>query len=185
MPIVLIGPPAAGKSTLAARLAAELGRQHVPLDAVRFYYYLKQDGFSFAEQMSQPNFAAVVAYWKPFEIVAAERVVAEFPDAVIDFGAGQAHYTDPDRRARLEAALGPLPDVVRLLPSADPDEAERICIERDRQRLGEDWDPSRAELVGDFVRSASFAAVAKRTVITGDGRSVDDSLAELLEGLGS
>ncbi len=182
-PIVLIGPPASGKSTLAARLAADLGRRHVPLDAVRYYYFLCQSGYSLAEQMAQPDFAAVVAYWKPFEIEAAERVVAEFPDAVIDFGAGQAHYTDPQRIARLQAVLGPLPDVVLLLPSEDLDRAEQISIERDRERLGPQYEPTRADLVSAFVRSECFRTVAKRTVITGDGRTVDDSYAILRSGL--
>jgi hypothetical protein len=179
LPIVFIGPPAAGKSTLASRLAADLGLPHTPLDLVRFYYFLRQPTFRLADQMAQPDFAHVVRYWKPFEIEAAERVLADFADAVIDFGAGQAHYTDPGRRARLRRALQPLPNVFLLLPSADLDRAERVCNERDQRRLGADYDPSRATLVRDFVRSESFREVASHTVITGEGASVDDALARV------
>lgn len=178
LPVVLIGPMAAGKSTLAAAVAARIGAPHVPLDAVRYYYYLKQ-GFRLADQLAAPDFAAVCRLWKPFEIGAAEQVVTEFADAVIDFGAGQAHYTDPERRRRLRAALGPLPNVVLLMPSADLDEAERLCNERDRARLGPQYDPGRAAMARAFVRSESFREVAKHTVITG-GRPVEASLEELV-----
>ena len=178
LPIVLIGPQAAGKSTLAAAVAKARGLRHVPLDAVRYYYFLLE-GFEFARQLAAPDFATVAAYWKPFEIGAAEGVLADFPDSVIDFGASQAHFEQPDRRARFEAALGPLPNVFLLLPSLDLEEAIRICDERDRARMGPRYDPMRGELARKYVHSDCFRAVAKHTVVTG-GRSVEEAAEELL-----
>jgi len=178
LPIVLIGPIAAGKSTLGHAIAERLGVRQVPLDAVRFYYFL-QSGFSFAEQARQPDYVALARYWKPFEIDAVERILQDFPNAVIDFGAGQAHFEDPARLARLQAALAPLPNVFLLLPHADPDRCAALCLERDQKRLKDRWDPAREQLIEQFVRSASFRSVAKHTVVTGD-RPVDASLEEVL-----
>ena len=117
-------------------------------------------------------------YWKPFEIDAAERIVTEFSDSVIDLGAGHAHYTDPGRIARLEAAFAPIPNVVLLMPSLDLDRAEEICNERDKERLGKRYDPARADLTRVFVRSECFRRVAKHTVVT-EERTVDETLEDV------
>ena len=181
LPVVIIGPMAAGKSTVAGALARRLGLSQVPLDAVRWYYHLA-DRFNFAEQLSEPGFAATVRHWEPYSIAAVERVLAEFPDSVIDFGAGHAHYEDPDRVLRLERALAPLPNVVLLLPSADLERAETICNARDQQRLGPSWDPTRAEVNTGFVRSDCFRRVATQTVYV-EERSVEETVDEIVAAL--
>ena len=43
-PIVLIGPMASGKSTIARRLEERTGLTNVPIDYIRGYYYF-QHGF--------------------------------------------------------------------------------------------------------------------------------------------
>ncbi len=182
-PIVIIGPMAAGKSTVAGALARRLGVRQVPLDAVRWYYHLT-DGFRFEAPppAEKPSFAEVVAGWEPYSIRAVERVLAEFPDSVIDFGAGHAHYEDPARVARLEAALAPVPNVVLLLPYADLERTAAVGRERDAARLGAQFDESRAELNEVFVRSECFRRVAKHTVYVED-RSVDETVEEIVERL--
>ncbi len=177
-PIVFIGPMAAGKTTLSKAVSRRLGRRYIPLDVLRYYYYLIQ-GMDFLAMFDRPVFADVVEFWKPYQLPTVRRVIAEFPDGVHDFGAGHAHFTDPDDRAGLREVLGPLPHVFLVLPCADLDRAERICGQRDRERLGEQWDPTRGPYAREFVRSESFRDVAKHTVIT-DERSVEHCVDEIL-----
>ena len=181
LPIVIIGPMAAGKSTAARALARRLELRLVPLDGIRWYYHL-QEGFSFSEEPSKAGFATVVRHWEPFSIAAVERVLAEFPDSLVDFGAGHAHYEDPGHARRLEAALASVPNVVLLLPSADLQHAEEICRARDQARLGPGWDASRVEVNARFVRSEQFRRVATHTVFV-EGRSVDETVDAILQGL--
>jgi acetolactate synthase-1/2/3 large subunit len=60
-PIILIGPMAAGKSTVAKELARLTGVRNVPMDRVRWYYYFK-DGFTLEEELSKPSFKEVMEY---------------------------------------------------------------------------------------------------------------------------
>lgn len=57
--------------------------------------------------------------WKPFEAYAVERMMADRPLAVIDFGAGHSVFEDETLFERVRVALEPFPNVVLLLPSAD------------------------------------------------------------------
>ena len=177
-PIVIIGPMAAGKSTVAHELALRTGLLQVPFDAVRFYYYLKL-GFTFAEQLAQPDFRSVAEYWRPFHLPAAEALLAEFDEAIIDFGAGHAHFEDEAEIARLERILAPVPNVILLMPSEDPVRATEISVQRDRERLGDRWDPSRADMAGEFVRSESFRRVAKQVVVT-EGLTIAESVDRVM-----
>lgn len=108
-----------------------------------------------------------------------ERTLVEFPEPIIDFGAGHAHLDAPEDVRCLRAALDPLPNVFFLMPGASIDEATATSIARDRERLGSQWDESRAALARDLVRSPTMRAVAKHVVLTA-GRPVEAALAEIL-----
>jgi hypothetical protein len=119
--VVLIGPMAAGKSSVATLLAERTGRRNVPLDMVRWAYYFKA-GFDLAEQRRREHESGRLgrlAYWKPFEAHAVERVLADFPDAIIDFGAGHSVYDDEQLLARVQVALAPVPHVSCSSPRSD------------------------------------------------------------------
>jgi hypothetical protein len=62
---------------------------------------------------------ALVAYWKPFEAHAVERLLSDHRDFVIDFGAGHTVHEDKALFERVRAALQPFQNVVLLMP--DPD----------------------------------------------------------------
>jgi hypothetical protein len=102
------------------------------MDDLRWGYYA-EIGYeqSEAERRGKDGgFEAVYRYWKPFEQHAVERIVAEHPDGVIDFGAGHSVQDDPELRERLRKSLEPFPNIVLLLPSADIEESIRILEER-------------------------------------------------------
>lgn len=162
--IVLIGPQRAGKSTIAAMLAEQLGLPRLAMDDVRFGYYAEigyAEAFA-AERQKKEGFAALYFYWKEFECHAAERLLANPPGGVIDFGAEHAVYESESQFARVATALEPYPNVILLLPSADPETALRVTHER----LGYSPWPDRIDLAAHFLRHPSNARLAKHTFYT-------------------
>src|ERR1041385_6649900 len=103
------------------------------MDHVRFEYY-KEIGYDephARELMSERGFAALCAYWKPFEAHAVERLVADHAHerCVIDFGAGHSVYEDEALFQRVREALRPY-RVILLLPATNEDESLRILTDR-------------------------------------------------------
>ncbi|EYD76121.1 putative Shikimate kinase [Rubellimicrobium mesophilum DSM 19309] len=179
--IVLIGPIAAGKSSVAGLLAERMGRRQIPLDAVRWYYYFRI-GFDFAEQKRREREdgpLARYAYWKPFETYAVEGALADFPDSIIDFGAGHSVQDDEALFARVQAALAPVPHVILLLPSPDLEESLGILSER----VPPDGREEVAELNRGFLTSPSNARLATTTIHTGR-RSPEEVCEDILTLIG-
>jgi shikimate kinase len=163
--IILIGPIGVGKSTIGALLARKLGVSRVSLDEVRFKYY-RQIGYDemLAERIGrEQGFRALYSYWKPFEAYAVERVLAEFSDCVIDFGAGHSVYEDEALFARVRHALQPYANVVLLLPCANLDESVRIL----RARHGE-YTSHGMDFHEHFVKHSFNHALAKVVVYTNE-----------------
>lgn len=167
MRIVLIGPPAVGKSTVAEILSDRLDLPHAPLDMLRFGYYAPL-GYDWRTQRRadrEGGFQAVVAYWKPFEVYAVERILADYPVGVIDFGAGHSHYEDPVLFDRAKAALAADRNVVLLLPSENKDESLRVILER--LNYGDQADEGWLAVVRDQVNHESTRLLAKHVIYTG------------------
>ena len=139
--IILIGPIGAGKSTIGGLLSEALGLPQVSMDDVRFDYY-KEIGYSadYAAQLRQEKgFPAMVAYWKPFEAYAVERLLADHRECVFDLGAGHTVYEDPGLFERVRRAMSSFRNVVLLLPDPEVelslDIMERFdpVLQRDRE----------------------------------------------------
>lgn len=165
-PIVLIGPMATGKSTVATHLAKITGRPNVPMDRVRGYYYIT-DGMNLEHEASLNDFAQVMAYWKPFEVKAVRRIIKEFPHAVIDFGAGHSVYTDPNQLKEVADLLAPIPHVYLLLPSEDREKSISICNERlSAKRKGRPIEKDEIDANRLFVMHESNYTLAKKIVFS-------------------
>lgn len=185
-PIVLIGPPCTGKSTLAPLVADRLGRPHVSLDEARWAYY-REIGYdeSFAAHIRATcGFAALAFFWKQFDVYAVERAVADHPRAIIDFGAGHSTFESSEALARARAALAACSHVLLILPF--PDEATSIRVLRERTRALNvpgvfeqpfDW-------VEYFVRHPTNRLLATHTVYT-EERSPSESCEEIVALIGS
>ena len=129
--VVLIGPMGAGKSTLAALLAARLGVPHVGADALSGGYFARL-GYdeAYARRTIGRDFRAIMEYRRPFAASLVEHLLAGYSDCVFDFGAGHVQHDDPALAGRVEQALAPFANVVLVLPSPDRDESIRVLRER-------------------------------------------------------
>ena len=185
--IIFIGPMGAGKSTVADLLAKKLQMPRCELDAVRWDYY-NEIGYDHNEAhrlRREDGPWAMLQYWKPFEVHAVERVLAEYPDHVIDFGAGHSVYDDAAQLRRVAAALAPFPHVILLLPAPDVAESMRILNERARAVMRADDVPDAAidewlHYTRYFVEHPSNQRLAKRTVYTKE-KSPEATCTEIME----
>jgi shikimate kinase len=177
--IVLIGPHRAGKSTIAALLAARLDAPVCSLDRIKWRYFgamgLSED--EGRRMVAREGFHALTLHLKPYAIEMVEQVLAEHQRCVFDFGAGHSMYEEPGHVARIQAALAPFRHVVLVLPVPDPDESVRIL----RERAGP-WIPDGSPYF-DFetyeVRHPLNRLLATHTVYT-HGRTPDDACDEVM-----
>lgn len=177
MDVILIGPISAGKSTLGKLVADALGLKRVSLDHIRFSYYqeIGYDESVAKHQHAADGFWGLYRYWKPFEAYAVERVLADHPCSVIDFGAGHSVYEDDELLMRVKRVLAPHPNVILVLPS--PDVATSLAVLRDRQPSLRDITPDINE---HFLTHRSNYELAKLIVYTA-GRTPEETCTEILQ----
>ncbi|HEU4326640.1 MAG TPA: hypothetical protein VFS21_26100 [Roseiflexaceae bacterium] len=185
LPIVLIGPMCAGKSTVAEGLSVRLGVPRCGLDQVRWDYY-NEIGYDneHAKQIAEAEGpAGIIRYWKPFEAHAVERVLADHPGEIIDFGAGHSVYDEQELLERVRMALAPVRTVILLLPS--PDDEESVAIANERlaklyEQEGETLQPGILEMNAFFVRHPSNRMLATHTVYTKD-KTPEETCEEIIQ----
>ncbi|MGB5959821.1 MAG: shikimate kinase [Coleofasciculaceae cyanobacterium] len=161
--IILIGPIGAGKSTIGALLANKLSLPQCSMDERRWDYY-KEIGYD--EEIAKhkretEGFWSIYQYWKPFEAYAVEKLLSEYQQCVIDFGAGHSVYEEAVLFERVERTLLPYPNVILLLPSPDLDESVEILNKRN-----EYVPDGKANINEHFVRHHSNYKLAKFTAYT-------------------
>lgn len=186
--IILIGPMMAGKSTIGRLLSERLGLPQIILDDLRWDYF-NEIGYDDEESRrivaSEAGFRGLLDYWKPFEVHAVERVLADHDQGVIDFGAGYTVQEDEALFGRVEQALAPYEHVILLLPSPDLDKSMAILNERMEALMREHDQPEeRIPIVlqanEEFVKLPCNGRLAKRVVYT-EGKTPEETCEELLQ----
>lgn len=183
-PILLIGPICAGKSTVAQLLAETLGLPRVELDEQRWTYY-EAAGFDHAiakHIMATEGTLGILRYSKPFEVYAVEQAVRDYPNAVMDLGAGHSVYEEAALFERVAQALAPLPNVILLLPSPDVEQSVAILNARFAALLEREMGEVDARLLGvneQFVRHPSNQRLATLTVYT-EGQTPAETCAAII-----
>ncbi|MCO4783777.1 MAG: shikimate kinase [Candidatus Cloacimonetes bacterium] len=176
-PIILIGPMAAGKSTIGGELAKIIQIPQVPMDRVRWYYYYKH-GFSLEKELSIESFTDVLTYWKPFEVNAVQNIVKEFPNSIIDFGAGHSYFTDKDQFNLVSEALSNIPNIFLLLPCKNKTKALEICNDRLKKRKEKDLEENEITANRNFINHQSNYKLSKHIIYT-EGKTPLESAKEI------
>ena len=161
--IILIGPISTGKSTLGKLLAEKLGIPQCSMDDVRLNYYkeINYDEKLAKQIRDKEGLQGIYRYWKPFEAYAVERVLSEYSNCVIDFGAGHSVYEDDQLFKRVQQVLKPYINVVLILPSPDLEESIQILNERNGGIISNGFD-----LNEHFLKHHSNYDLAKLVVYT-------------------
>jgi shikimate kinase len=188
--IILIGPVGAGKTTLAGLLASRLGWTSIDLDDLRWSYYAELDyDAAYVESLKTDNdWHTIGRYWKPFEVHAVERVLADYPsDHIIAFGAGNSVYDSPDLFERARKALAPFPHVVLLMPVPEAEQSAAIlrqCISDKMPQLSDTSLDYITLLNMGFIGSPSNVRLAKQTLYT-DGLTPEQTCDAVLQIVGT
>ena len=180
--LVLVGPPAAGKSTLGALVAERVGAPFVDLDAVGDRYYAEV-GWSvdrLVGRIAEVGRVAAEREWEPARAHAVRRVVADAPGAVVALGAGHTAYVEAGHRDAVREALAVVPHVVLVLPSADRGDALGTLRERSVATKGTDWVRDGHDLLAGWVDDPGTRALATSTLVTG-AQTPDAAAARLAD----
>jgi shikimate kinase len=182
--IILIGPMGAGKTTVGKLLSQRLGLKNVSLDEIRQPYYdeIGYDNDDAKQIHAERGMAGIIDYWKPFEAHSVERVLQDYDNAVIDFGAGHSVYDDETLFKRVQKALAPFPNVVLLLPSADKDAAIEILNTRIPPDAPPEIIPWYKDMNAYFVNHHANGDLTKITVYTKD-RTPEETCDEIIRKL--
>ncbi len=177
-PVLFIGPVRAGKTTLARLVAAQLKLTHISLDDLRRIYYreIGYDDDLASRIRHQAGFLAFMFYRQLFDPYSVERVLSDYPAAVIDCGAGVGPYENIVQRQHIQDLLKPLPNVFLLLPSQDLDESLRILKERDPSPPAD----LSFDINAHFLRHPGYYSLARHTIYTKD-KTPEQSCAEVIE----
>jgi len=177
LPIVLIGPVRAGKTTLARLISEHLKLPHVSLDEVRWEYY-REIGYNdeLAKQIRKSgSFLALIFYRQLFDVHSVERVIHDYPNAVIDFGAGVGPYENQKQLKQVQELLAPILNIFLLLPSPDLGETIHILAQRDANPPSDlTFDINR-----HFVSHTGYGLLAKHIVYT-QNKTADQTCADIL-----
>jgi shikimate kinase len=186
LPIIIIGPMHAGKSTIANLLAKKLSLPETSVDAIALEYYIKHgiNQKKMEEVMKSDNFHDYVDYMRPYELSAVLDMVNDFPDTIISFGAGHSYFMQKKDIEQILSIKKQTPNIFLLLPSKDKEETRKILelrMNEDRKgKMSDERLHTRNEVNTSFINSESNFLLADRIIYT-DGKTPEQCCEEIIE----
>jgi len=174
--IILIGPIRAGKTTLGKLLAASLSCSFTSLDEYEQIYTqpVGYDPVIAEDLLSTQGLLKYYTYRRSFFDEAVVQFLASHPEGVLELGGGHPIVPDPDKQARIAAALRPYNRVILVIPT--PDLHESVALLKTRQGLSiNDQDLNELYIVDD-----TFYRLAKVVVYT-ESKAPQETCQEILD----
>ncbi len=173
--IILLGPPAVGKTTTAKLLSEKLDKPLVSIDDYRFDYYreIGYDDQHMKLLLEKAGIMAIYQYGKIFDAYSIERLLSDHRDCIFDFGGGTNASGIKFEADRIKNALKPYKNIFLLFPCADKKEALKFIFER------RNFSQNQKILMEHLVFDESIFSLAKHTIFV-KGKSPEDIYNEIL-----
>jgi shikimate kinase len=178
-PVVFIGPIKTGKSTVGRLLAERLGCDFKSLDRWE-RTYTQAAGFNprvATELRNREGILAAYDYRRGFFDEAVVGFLVRHTDGVLELGGGHPILADAKKQARVNQALGPIPNVVLLMPTRNVQQSIAILKSR---RKPESSSPDFNEI---FLADTRFFDLAKFVIYT-EGKSAEQTCQEVIRAIG-
>lgn len=132
--ILLIGPMATGKSSISYQLCKLLECfSPIHIDSLRWAYFQNTDYSPEVEKRihRKEGFKGVNNYWKKYENALVLDVLSHLDKpSIIDFGAGQTVYDDPEMLKSIQEAFSKQENIFLILPYKDIEKSKKLLQKR-------------------------------------------------------
>jgi hypothetical protein len=186
--IIIIGPMAVGKTTLALHLSERLEILNFPIDRLKWYYRFKNE-YDIAigtKILKSEGFRSLLNYGNNyFNLNEIVQILDEFRGGIFDFGASHTYFENKRELEEAKRIFDPFINVILLLPTPNFSTNCFILENRLRKRYEDvEWKKevlnSYLEQNRIFLHSKSYAELAKFTFYT-ETKSIEDIGKEILE----
>ena len=119
--IVLTGPIGVGKSTLAKLLGNDLGLEVCTYDKIKdeYRYKIGLSRDKALEINKNEGAYAMIQYMNEYKSQILEPIIRDYPNHIIDLGAGAHSFDEPHQIERARDAFNLVDEVILLIPSKD------------------------------------------------------------------
>jgi len=183
--IIFIGPICVGKTTIGNLIAEALNKKSVSLDDIADEYY-KENGYDVSQHkniLQNEGKLKGYQYWWPSLAYAAIKVVQDYPDSVIDFGAGHSQYQNKDLFESVKQAIPLDSYVIFLLPSPDIERSISIIKERSMKDRKADWTLDGYDFIEQWIVDECNHILADKIIYTENKTPIQcrDEILEILQ----
>jgi len=179
--IIFIGPVGSGKTTQGQLVAKALNMRSLSLDSIANKYY-ETNGFGpsqFQRLKKEEGYLEAYRQWWPSLAYAAQKVVEDYTDYIIDFGAGHSHYEDELLFANVKKSLSYSLKIILLLPTPDLDKSVSILRNRSIEQRKRDWIHDGYDFIEHWVKDDCNHILSTNTIYT-NGKTPEETRDEIV-----
>jgi hypothetical protein len=118
-------------------------------------------------------------YYQLYDAYSVDRVPSDYPQAVIDFGAGVGPCENTLQMKQIQALFEPIPNIFFLLPPPDTMESLKILRERDISPPAD----LTFNINAHFMKHPRYQMLAKHIIYT-HSKTPEQTCAEVIKILG-
>ncbi|UTW66013.1 hypothetical protein KFE94_15340 [bacterium SCSIO 12643] len=185
--IIITGPLAVGKSTIALELSERIGWGNYPVDRLKWFYRFNNgyDLVAGTRVLKEHGFGALIDYASEFFGPTELKDIFSRFHGIIDLGATDTYCCSPKRYTELKQIFDALNNVFLLLPSKNSQKSENILAKRLKIRyenhpFKEMVLQSYLDKNMEFINSFSQYLLAKHIVYLED-KTIDEICSEIIE----